>query len=83
MLQNDVPWRIRGPINYRIIISHTETEMEMITSFDGKLRCELLFLNLWIDELCVKSPRTLSVFIRFVTGKERASINEISPKRLP
>lgn len=83
MLHNDVSRSVHGPINYRIIISHAETEMEMITSFDGEPCCELLFLNLWIDELCVKSPRTLSVFIRFVMDKERVSINEISPKRLP
>lgn len=31
----------------------------------------------------MKSPGTLSVFTGFVTGKKRASINEISPKRLP
>lgn len=57
--------------------------MGMITSFDGELCYELLFLNLWMDELYVKSPGTLSVFIRFVTSKKWARINEISPKRLP
>lgn len=31
----------------------------------------------------MKSPGTLSVFTRFVTGKKWASINEISPKKLP
>lgn len=31
----------------------------------------------------MKSPGTLSVFTRFVTGKKWTSINEISPKRLP
>lgn len=31
----------------------------------------------------MKSPGTLSVFTRFVTGKKWASINEISPERLP
>lgn len=31
----------------------------------------------------MKSPGTLSVFTRFVTGKKWAGINEISPKKLP
>lgn len=31
----------------------------------------------------MKSPGTLSVFTRFVTGKKWASINEIGPKKLP
>lgn len=31
----------------------------------------------------MKSPGTLSVFTRFVTGKKWASINEIGPERLP
>ena len=59
-----------------------KTKMEMITSFDEELCCELLFLNLQLDELYMKSSEMLSVFTRFVTGKKWAGINEISPKKL-